>query len=330
VTQTNSHDPFNVTDWAALQRRYLETLQAMGGSGPASGTDGTNPWQDALDFWWQRASATLPDEQRGLFTQIVRQARGFLACADFFGPLIEALSRTAAGGADRESEVRSQMDALRQKLAAGAMAPGMEAMLGSWKVPEDFWEQTRAVLVRLPGEWPQMYGAVPMPGKAAGEVESMREGARLWQEYQQALAEYLRMLSGAAHVALGRLQQRLLGGENAGSLRSLYDLWVDCGEEAYSELMSGGDFAACFCRLVNSLSAFRLHARRMIDAGLDALGVPTGRALDSVQRRAAEMRGELRAARVRQQQDLELLRQLQQELAALRRIVQPDAGPDGD
>ena len=322
-----SDNPFNVTDWAALQRQYLDALHALGFPGAPGATPGSNPWQNALDYWWQGASATVPAEQRALFAELVRQSRGFPACADFFAPLTAALSRQPVGGSDWDREVRRQFEALQQQLAAGQVAPGMESLLGAWKLPSDLWQQTSALFERLPEAWLRpASGAAVSPGQQAAAAEALRQGAGLWWTYQQAQAEYVRMLSDGARNGLDKLQERLLGGVQVHSLRELYDLWVDCGETAFGEMMAGAEFANCYAALVNALSAFKLHTRQLIDAGLDALSLPTAQALGTVQQREAGMRTELRAAQARQQEDRETLMRVQRELKTLRRAV-PKATP---
>ncbi len=314
-----SDNPFHVTDWAALQRHYLDALQALGFPGTPGAGPGTSPWQNALDFWWQGVSATLPPEQRSLFAELVRQSGAFLACAEFFAPLTVVLARQPAGGPDWERDVRRQFEALQQQLASGRVPPGMESLLGAWKLPDDLWQRTSASFARMPEELLRpVPGAAAMGGNPAFSAEALRDGARLWQEYQQALSEYLRMLSGTARNALDRLREQLLAGAQVSSLRALYDLWVDCGETAFSEMLAGKDFAGCFARLVNALSSFKLHTRQMIDAGLASMHLPTAQALGTMQQREAGMRSELRAARTQQQADRETLLRLQQELEALR------------
>jgi class III poly(R)-hydroxyalkanoic acid synthase PhaE subunit len=325
MAQTDN--PFDVTDWAALQRRYLDALQTLGFPGSPGSVPGSNPWQSALDYWWQGASATLPAEQRSLFAELVRQSGAFLACAEFFTPLTAVLARQPAGGPDWEHEVRRQFEALQQQLAAGKVPPGMESLLGAWKLPDDMWQQTSALFARRPEELLRpIPGAASMGRNPAFGADALREGARLWQEYQQALSEYLRMLSTAACNALDRLRDQLLGGAQVPSLRALYDLWVDCGETSFSEMMAGVEFAGGFARLVNALSSFKLHTRQMIDAGLEAMHLPTAQALGTMQRREAGMRSELRAAQTRQQEDRETLLRLQRELETLRPAA-PHAAP---
>ena len=330
-----SDNPFHVNDWAALQRRYLDALQALGFPGTPGPVPGPGPWQNALDYWWQGVSAALPAEQRSFFADLVRQSSAFLACAEFFAPLTAVLARQPAAGLDWEREVRRQFEALQQQLAAGTAAPGMESLLGAWKLPDDLWQRTSALFARLPDELLQSIpGAAALGGNQSGNADALRKGARLWQEYQQALSEYLRMLSTAARNGLNRLQEQLLGGAQVPNLRALYDLWVECGETAFSEMMAGAEFAACFARLVNALSSFKLHTRRMIDAGLESMHLPTAQALGTMQEREAGMRSELRAARVRQQADRETLLRLQRELEALRpatpNTAPAQAGETGD
>ncbi len=323
-----------MTDWAALQRQYLDALQALGFPGNRDSVPGASPWQNALDFWWQGVSANLPADQRSLFAELVRQSGAFLACAEFFAPLTAVLARQSGAGPDWERDVRRQFEALQQQLASGRVPPGMESLLGVWKLPDDLWQRASALFARLPEELLRpVPGAGAMGGNPVFSADALREGARLWQEYQQALSEYLRMLSTAAGNGLDRLRDQLLTGARLQSLRALYDLWVECGETAYGEMMAGAEFAGCFARLVNALSAFKLHTRRMIDAGLESMDLPTAQALGTMQQREAGMRRELRAALARQQEDRETLLRLQQELEALRpaapNTVSAQPGADG-
>jgi len=316
-TSENKSDPIH--DWAALQRRYLDALQALGFPGKPGPASAAGPWQNALDYWWQGVSASLPADQRALFADLVRQSGAFLACAEFFAPLTAVLARQPAAGSGWERDVRKQFEALQQQLAAGSVPPGMESLLGTWKLPDDLWQRTSAFFARLPEEWLRPApGAAAMGANPAVNADALKEGARLWQQYQQALSDYLRMLNTAAQKGLERLQDQLLAGAQVPTLRALYDLWVECGESTYGEMMAGAEFAGCFARVVNALASFKLHTRRMIDAGLDALHLPTAQALGTMQEREAGMRSELRAARVRQQEDRETLLRLQRELEALR------------
>lgn len=313
-------NPFGNTDWVALQRRYLDTLTSMGFPGGTPAAHAANPWQSALDYWWQGAAVALPAEHRKLLNEVVRQSRAFLSCGEFFAPLAEVLARQDRGGTGWEKELQRQFDLLKGQLDAGRMAPGMESLLGAWKLPPDFWEQTSAVLARMPDAW---LGLMPearvLAGQRADFTESLREGARLWQVYQQALSDYLQLLTRAAHQGLDCMCDRLLAGQDVRSLRELYDLWVDCGEAAFGDMMAGPDFAGHFAALVNALSAFRLHSRGIMDAGLTALAMPTAQALGSVQQREAGLRNELRVAQAHQREDREKLEQLQRELETLRR-----------
>jgi len=321
-----SDNPFDMTDWAALQRRYLDALQSLGFPGNGS-VPGSSPWQNALDFWWQGVSAGLPPEQRSLFADLMRQSGAFLACAEFFAPLTAALAQQPGSGPDWNRAVRGQFEALQQQLAAGKVPPGMESLLGAWKLPDDLWQRTSALFGGLPEELLRSFpGAISMGANPAPGADALREGARLWQEYQHAMAEYLSMLTTAARDALDRLRDQLLAGAPVPSLRALYDLWVECGEAAYGEMMAGAEFAACFARLVNAMSAFKLHTRRMIDAGLESLHLPTAQALGTMQEREAGLRSALRTAHARQQEDREALMRIQRELEALRSAI-PGSAP---
>jgi hypothetical protein len=52
-----------------------------------------------------------------------------------------------------------------------------------------------------------------------------------------------------------RLGERVATGESVGSLRELYNLWVDCNEETYGRMLRGPEYSEISGRLLNALFA---------------------------------------------------------------------------
>jgi class III poly(R)-hydroxyalkanoic acid synthase PhaE subunit len=164
--------------------------------------------------------------------------------------------------------------------------------------------------------------------------ESQEEFQRLGQSviaYQKAMQEYADVLSGVVRRASELLRDKALerarNGQSFESLRDCYNLWVDCGEEAYSEVSSSSEFTGAQARLVNALMAVKRQEQILMDEWLSALNMPTRRELDTSHRRVHEL--QRRVWRLEDASENPELSALRAEVAALREEVQSlrEAGP---
>jgi hypothetical protein len=103
-------------------------------------------------------------------------------------------------------------------------------------------------------------------------------------------------------------------GKEINSLREIYDLLVDCGEEAYAEFTQTEDFSDLYGRLTNALMAVKQHGRNIVDEIQSALNMPTRRGMSTLQKRQQDMRRE-------NKETSRKIEQMQDEIAALKKSM---------
>jgi class III poly(R)-hydroxyalkanoic acid synthase PhaE subunit len=324
-------------DWQEAQRRYLDAIAAF--SKAPGAADPVNPWAGALDYWWKSVAPTVADSEKAIFGNLVNQSKTFLGLADQFGKMMAAAAQGKDG--DWQAVFNQHLDAMKAgmgNLAGGAAAcEGPQALTSFWQLPMDTWERTLSSLSAMPGDMfkgfkgeapppaPERFPSIPGMGYTKEMQDQLQRGARLWAEYQKCFAEYQALLSAAGARAVDILRERIaqIGAEGGKirSLREIYDLWIDCNEDAYAELVYSKEYAEKYGRMVNALMAFKRHTQILVDESLAALNMPTQRGMDTIQRRQLEMRRELRAAQARQKADAASIERLRRELEALRREI---------
>jgi class III poly(R)-hydroxyalkanoic acid synthase PhaE subunit len=326
-------------DWQEAQRRYLDAIAAFGKA--AGGADPLNPWAGALDYWWKSIAPAVADSEKAIFGNLVNQSKTFFGLADQFGKMMAAAAQGKDG--DWKTIFEQHLDAMKAGMAGAPCPPPATQALGSfWQLPLDTWERTLSSLSAMPGDMfkgfkgeapppdAERFPSIPGIGYTKEIQDQLQRGARLWAEYQKALTEYQALLSAAGARAVDILRERItkLGAGDAKirSLREIYDLWVDCNEEAYAELVYSQDYARKYGSMVNALMAFKRHAQILVDECLAALNMPTQRGMDTMQKRQADIRRDLRAAETRQKADAEAIDKLRRELEALKREMRSAGG----
>jgi class III poly(R)-hydroxyalkanoic acid synthase PhaE subunit len=326
-------------DWQEAQRRYLDAISAFG---KAAGVgDPFNPWAGALDYWWKSVAPAVADSEKAIFGNLVNQSKTFFGLADQFGKMMAAAASAQDKGADWKSVFDRHLESLKEGMGhlggAGAAAGQAQPLASFWQLPLDTWERTMSSLSAMPGDMfkglkgeaplpaPERFPSIPGIGYTKEFQDQLQLGARLWAEYQKCFNEYQALLSAAGARAVDILRERIVKLDAEGgkirSLREIYDLWVDCNEEAYSELVYSKEYSQKYGRMVNSLMAFKRHAQLLVDEGLAALNMPTQRAMDTMQKRQVEIRRDLHTAQERQRTDAEAIEKLRRELEALKREI---------
>jgi hypothetical protein len=106
-------------------------------------------------------------------------------------------------------------------------------------------------------------------------------------------------------------------GKSLDGLRAVYDLWIDCGEEAYAEMVATPEFPQLQAELVNALMRMKRHEQLMVEEVMTALNVPTRREIDTTHKRVYELQRQLRQLRDAVE-DGGTLAELRDELEAVR------------
>jgi class III poly(R)-hydroxyalkanoic acid synthase PhaE subunit len=321
-------------DWADAQKRYLETLSALGAAGrPAAGSP--NPWGRALQDWWRQMQPAVPEKDRELFSTLVDQCDIFCALAGQFSELLAAMSSPQTASGDWRDVLSRHVEDMKAGLSrspAGGTPFGPEVLAAALQIPLDAWQRAFYATAAPPADvYPDLKGAewpfrpdrfVSMAGPGREIPEQAQELLQLWAAAQNDYSAWQAYLTSVGSNALDRLHARILeiGDRDGtiGSVRALYDLWVDCSEAAWTELAFTEEFATLFGNLVNSMLACRRHVQQTVDGGLAGISVPTQRDLEAMQKRQQETRRELRAAAAQRETDAQLLAGMRRELESLK------------
>lgn len=169
----------------------------------------------------------------------LRQARTYLAFADQVRTVTDHLGQAAADHDDWGTALQQHFAQLKIALAQSAENPQLNPELAKmWMLTADTWQSAATALGvavdQTPGSFPQ---------------------TAAWSAYQQTQSAYFAQLRGAALRALDLMEQRLAQTEaiTINSLRDLYDLWVECNEETYGEMLRSTEYAQLNGALFNAL-----------------------------------------------------------------------------
>lgn len=304
-------------DWLQLQQQYwnayLAMLQNPGSSADDKQAD-SSPWVDALDAYWETLSPLTTPEAREMLNKFILQSQQYLHFATASLKLFQ----------QPQTEFKQVLEDL--------MGTKTYAHLNFWETPLENWQQVvndlapfplAAYLLAQPAtqnlhkqHWLSMLGI-----NQANELQQeLHEVMRLWVLYQQAHQAYQNILSKVGGRSMELLQTKFDELQQQGvkfdNLRQLYDLWIDCGEIAYSEIVRSEEYADISASMANALMAWKQRERHLADKILEAARIPTRKELDSLHQRTQELRREIRILKAKQCE--EQIINLKQELKHLR------------
>ena len=171
---------------------------------------------------------------------VLRQARAYLAFGDQVQSFTERLDNTGPE-TDWGAAMRQHFAEFRTAIAQSAEDPTVNPELARlWLLMADTWSETASTL-----------------GMNAEAVPETVRQTEVWHDFQRTQTDYFNQLRRTATAALDRMEQRLDGlaatGNTVGSLRELYNLWVDCNEESYGQLLRSSAYGQLSGHLLNSL-----------------------------------------------------------------------------
>jgi len=174
------------------------------------------------------------------------------------------------------------------------------------------------------GNLPSGDGTTPAFGLNREQQMQQQDLAAAVMESLQAAARYQSLIQRANAQGMERLQDRLTQhaepGRQIDSLKALYDLWVDCAEEAYAEIALSDEFRDVYGDMVNSQMRVRHLQQQKTEQLCKELGVPTRSEVSSLGERLQQLRRDLRsnASKTDDAQAREIL-ELRRELNAIKR-----------
>ncbi|MBK8509610.1 MAG: poly(R)-hydroxyalkanoic acid synthase subunit PhaE [Candidatus Competibacter sp.] len=168
---------------------------------------------------------------------LIKQARSYLAFGEQMSAFSSQLHDNLQSGGDWGAVLRQNFDQFKAATIGAAGDASAAPEHGQlWTQMLDLWRQSTSSL--------------GLGAPAGGETEA-------WQGYLQVQNQYLDLLRQSASSALDLLEQQLhdraASGKSIDSLRELYNLWVDCNEKTYGQMLRGLDYSELNGRLFNSL-----------------------------------------------------------------------------
>lgn len=141
--------------------------------------------------------------------------------------------------------------------------------------------------------WPS--GPIPLgPAARVGEEESAWELLMKLGQLQAQLSRHWGEIAGnAAQRFMARMRTRQSTDLTPESALALYEIWVECAEEAYAETVRREDFSHLQAQLTNTAMALLLAQRSQAEALARAWGLPTREETDALQRQIRELRQRL-------------------------------------
>jgi class III poly(R)-hydroxyalkanoic acid synthase PhaE subunit len=128
--------------------------------------------------------------------------------------------------------------------------------------------------------------------------EKWQTAGLYWMELQAQQKEYQAVLTRIGLLALEKMQQKLLNAASTDlkidTLRKLYQIWVDSGEEAYAEIVTTREYQEVNSKWVNAMLRWKGHVQDMADQWLGSMGLPNRRELNNNHRRVTELKRSLR------------------------------------
>lgn len=346
----NTTPPFNQA-WLDTQKQFWEAWGNMSRAAMNNNPGAMPGWSDGLDLWWKTVAPATPEQSRQMFERFVEQGKQFFQFNENFLNTFKTMGPQAGG--DWQKFWDQTLENLRRHMT-GSMPFGQADLQGMWNQPLQQWQRMASMFGAFPGAegfkfpsggFPEMPGAdslhqhmnkllaTPGVGYTREWQEQAQVLARLWMEYQQAYRDYAEIFNRVAYNTVQRLQAKLMsltGSENpVSTLREVYDMWVDCAEDAYAEMVNTEEYADVNARMVNALMAWKQQGRRMLDETLGMMNLPTRRELDSVHKRLHELRKQSRQGgggdSTALQAEVSSLREevnaLREELAALKDVT---------
>ena len=127
-------------------------------------------------------------------------------------------------------------------------------------------------------------GEAPRTLEMLGRLAQLQgELARHWSQIAGTAAQRFVARLGAAPAAPATPQQAL----------QLYELWVNCAEEAYAATVHREDFSRLQAELANTSAALLVEQRRQAESLVRAFGLPTRNEVDALYAQMKELRREL-------------------------------------
>jgi class III poly(R)-hydroxyalkanoic acid synthase PhaE subunit len=310
------------TEWANAVQKTQEELMRQ--------------WSDMANAWSKAASGALhvppspppmpPGGGADVAQKFMAQFEQYLGVSR---SLWDLLGRTATvpDAAQRSRVFNDGLQSLQQQFAgmwgatafgaplSGAAMPFAGGGMGGFGMPG-------MMPGMMPGAVPgfgQMFGGAnpfafamsgagaPAPWAAMPALGPAREQQEAWQKLSQitarvaqaqmALSSQWNEIIALALRELGsKITPQLSSGATPGSVKEVYELWVNSAESAYARIAHGAAFIQAQGELTNALSQLRIAQRELLEDFSRQFDLPTRAELNSIHQQLRELKAALHKA----------------------------------
>jgi poly[(R)-3-hydroxyalkanoate] polymerase subunit PhaE len=145
-----------------------------------------------------------------------------------------------------------------------------------------------------PAAW--SFASLPLGSPAASAHETQRAlelFGRLGQLQAQLAAHWSEVANTAAQRFVARVGGTAAAPGSVDQVLKLYELWVDCAEEAYASTVHRSDFSRLQADIANTSAALLVEQRRYAETFARTFGLPTRSEFDALSAQLKELRREL-------------------------------------
>lgn len=298
-------------NWLSTQQKYWNAWAEMAQSGMKTPEVPKNPWADGISQWWQAVSPMTPPSGRDVFDKLMDVSRGYFSMAEKFMNSAGKETGMEAMNGWFENMQNTWNDWMKN---GGLMRPDAQhkSMMTFWDLPLDTWQRLAANIIPMPGDFTQAFHPEGASDHMRGQVNRFlsipavgysREFQEQYQILGQRMTDYAAAVQ-AYQMGFGKLavettqefqasvQEMAKDGKSLGTLREIYDKWVEMSEAAYARFVMTEEYQSIYGRLVNNLLAVKHQMARIVDGNLEAMHMPTHAEISTLQRRQQELRRE--------------------------------------
>ena len=316
----NSSGQRSQPDWFQNQKQYMDGWSSFRQFMPDS-SSGINPMYEVMNSWWNDASSSMSGQNQDFYSKMMEQGKSFYFMGEQFNKLLEGLKDLNSESDDWQEILNDSFESMKSALE-GANA----SMQGSFTASPFMKGSFDNDHLKIAGmtSFIEKLLSVPGFGPDRETQAQMQDGIKLLNEYQQVSNEYNVQMSKVGIEALEAMRLRILKmaeqGKEINSLREIYDLWIDCNEEAYAELVYTDEYSELYGRLTNALLAVKQHNGKVMDKVLAKLNMPTRQGMNTVLKRVQEMKRDQSKSTVK-------ITSLENEIRALRQLIEGKKKP---
>ena len=309
---------------------------------------GGGSWADSMQQWSQMMSQALPKESRDVNSRLFDLGKSYMNMSETFWRLLQQSKSMMEGETlDWEGLMQNAFSGMANK--ATQPADPWSGFATMWGLPMDTWQRLSTTFTPFPGEMGRSLRpeGAPVPSDMNRAIREMlalppvgytrewqtqgQEWVELFIEYNAAMQAFMQLLGkvgqSAAELFGKKMNDMNQKGESLEGLRAAYDLWIDCGEEAYAEVVATPDFPHLQAQMVNALMRLKKHEQAMMDEVMTAMSIPTRKEVDTTHKRVYDLQRQLCTLQDKLEDLTETLDQLEDpaEAAPARPDVKPAA-----